>query len=110
VRTVLRLATTPRARSGQALLVGLLLTGAHAQSPDDSPNLTMYGRIRDKGAARSRVMAYASELMDEIGPRLTGSPNLERATEWAMRRLRDAGASNVVKGSWGEFGKGRPPA
>jgi hypothetical protein len=66
----------------------------------------MYGRIRDEGTARSRVMAYASELMDEIGPRLTGSPNLERATEWAMRRLRDAGASNVVKESWGEFGMG----
>src|SRR5262245_49723968 len=89
-----------------ALLVCVLLTSARAQSTDDSPDLAMYGRIRDEGTARSRVMEYASELMDGIGPRLTGSPNLERATEWAMRRLGDAGASNVVKESWGEFGMG----
>src|SRR5262245_26469615 len=89
-----------------ALLVCLMLTSARAQSPDDSPDLTMYDRIRKEGTARSRVMDYASELMDGIGPRLTGSPNLERATEWALRRLRDAGASKVAKESWGEFGMG----
>src|SRR5262245_51062649 len=89
-----------------SVLVGLLLTGAAAQPSDDAPDLAVYGRIRDEGSARSRVMQYASELTDEIGPRLTGSPNLERATEWAIRRLRDAGASNVVRESWGEFGMG----
>ena len=89
-----------------AVLGCLVLTSASAQPPDDTPDPIVYSRIRDEGTARSHVMEYASELMDEIGPRLTGSPNLERAIDWAMRRLRDAGASNVAKESWGEFGMG----
>jgi hypothetical protein len=45
-----------------------------AQDSSDAPNLVIYGRIRDEGTMRSRVMDYATELMDGIGPRLTGSP------------------------------------
>jgi hypothetical protein len=77
-----------------------------AQGPSDAPDLVMYGRIRDEGNSRSRVMDYATELMDGIGPRLTGSKNLEKAMAWAMDRLTAAGASNVRKESWGEFGMG----
>ena len=66
----------------------------------------MYARIRDEGTARSRVMDYATELMDGIGPRLTGSEQLEKATAWAMERLAAAGSSNARKESWGEFGMG----
>jgi carboxypeptidase Q len=77
-----------------------------AQAPSDAPDLVMYGRIRDEGNTRSRVMDYATELMDGIGPRLTGSKNLEKAMAWAMDRLAAAGASNVRKESWGEFGMG----
>jgi hypothetical protein len=76
------------------------------QDSSDAPNLVMYGRIRDEGTTRSRVMDYATELMDGIGPRLTGSPNLEKAMAWAMDRLATAGSSNVRKESWGEFGMG----
>ena len=77
-----------------------------AQEPDDAPDLVMYGRIRDEGQTRSQVMRYASELMDGIGARLTGSPNLEEATEWAVNRLKQMGLSNVRTESWGEFGMG----
>ncbi len=77
-----------------------------AQDSSDAPNLVMYWRIRDEGTTRSRVMDYATELMDGIGPRLTGSPNLEKAMAWAMDRLATAGSSNVRKESWGEFGMG----
>jgi carboxypeptidase Q len=77
-----------------------------AQVLSDAPDLVMYGRIRDEGNVRSRAMDYATELMDGIGPRLTGSPNLEKAMTWAMERLAAAGASNVRKESWGEFGLG----
>lgn len=72
----------------------------------DAPDLVMYTRIRDEGNTRSQVMDYASELMDGIGPRLTGSPNLEKAIGWAMNRLAAAGALNVRKESWGDFGMG----
>jgi hypothetical protein len=88
------------------LAVGAVL---HAQIPGDAPDLTVYGRIRDEGNNRSHVMDYATELMDGIGPRLTGSPNLDKAITWAMERLAAAGSTSVRKESWGEFGLGWRP-
>ena len=74
-----------------------------AQEPDDAPDLVMYSRIRDEGQVRSQVMRYATELMDGIGARLTGSPNLEEATRWAVDRLKQMGLANVRTESWGDL-------
>src|SRR5262245_27653550 len=62
--------------------LGLVVAAVlHAQIPSDAPDLTMYGRIRDEGINRWLVRYYATELMDGIGPRLTGSCALDvRAT------------------------------
>jgi carboxypeptidase Q len=46
-----------------------------------APDLAAYARIRDEGLSRSKVMDYATELLDGIGPRLTGSPNLKKAID-----------------------------
>jgi hypothetical protein len=51
-------------------------------------------------------MDYAAELIDGIGPRLTGSPNLSRAIDWARKTLTEMGCSSVRVESWGEFGLG----
>ena len=67
---------------------------------------TMYQRIRDEGLAHSHVMEFASALMDGIGPRLTGSPNLKRANEWTRDQLAAMGCSNAHLEDWGEFGMG----
>lgn len=88
------------------LAVILLSAGALAQTPGDEPDPAMYARIRDEGLNRSRVMDYATQLLDGIGARLSGSPNLDRAIEWSMARLGEAGLSNVRRDRWGEFGLG----
>jgi hypothetical protein len=88
------------------LVVILLSTGAFAQTASDAPDLAMYARIRSEGLSRSRVMAYATQLLDGIGARLSGSPNLDRAVSWSMDRLREAGLTNVRQDRWGEFGMG----
>src|SRR5258708_8204944 len=66
----------------------------------------IYARIRDEGTTRSRIMTYATELTDEIGPRLTGSPNLDKAIAWARKTMLKAGCTNVRAESWGTFGLG----
>ena len=66
----------------------------------------MYQRIRDEGLTHSHVMDFASALMDGIGPRLTGSPNLRRANEWTRDQLAAMGCSNAHLEDWGEFGMG----
>ncbi len=69
-------------------------------------DLTMYQRIREEGIAHSHVMEYASGLMDGIGPRLTGSPNMRRANEWTRDQLAAMGCANAHLEDWGEFGMG----
>src|SRR4051794_25869763 len=66
----------------------------------------MYQTIRDEAIAHSHIMEYASGLMDGIGPRLTGSPNLKRANEWTRDQLTAMGCSNAHLEDWGEFGMG----
>src|SRR3954451_6944135 len=69
-------------------------------------DLTMYQRIREEGLAHSHVMDYSSGLMDGIGPRLTGSPNLKKANEWTRDQLTSMGCTNAHLEDWGEFGMG----
>lgn len=67
-------------------------------------DLNMYSRIRDEGFKHSHVMEYASALMDDIGPRLTGSPAMSRANEWTRAQLAAMGCSNAHLEGWGDFG------
>ncbi|HSG48358.1 MAG TPA: M20/M25/M40 family metallo-hydrolase [Longimicrobiales bacterium] len=50
----------------------------------------------------SRIEALAQALLDSIGPRLTGSPQSERAQEWAVRTLESWGvdARREAYGTW----------
>jgi len=63
------------------------------------------GKIRDEGLNRSQVMDHVSWLSDVYGPRVTGSPAIQQASEWAMRKFRDWGLANVHQERW-KFGKG----
>jgi hypothetical protein len=51
-------------------------------------------------------MEYASGLLDGIGARLTGSPNLDKADHWTQEQFTAMGCSNVHLEGWGEFGSG----
>jgi carboxypeptidase Q len=65
-----------------------------------------YGSIRTEALTHSHVMEYASALMDGIGPRLTGSPNLKKANEWTRDQFTALGCRNAHLEDWGEFGMG----
>jgi hypothetical protein len=77
-----------------------------AQPATENLDYTMYQRIRDEGLSHSHVMEFASGLMDGIGPRLTGSPNLKRANDWTRDQFTAMGCSNAHLEDWGEFGMG----
>jgi carboxypeptidase Q len=64
------------------------------------------GRIRYEGFRNSKVMEFATGLMDSIGERLTGSPNMKRANEWTRDQLTAIGLSNAHLEPWGPFGRG----
>ena len=79
---------------------------AEVQPATESLDLNMYQRIRDEGLNHSHVMEFATALMDGIGPRLTGSPNLQKANEWTRDTLTRIGLVNAHLEDWGEFGMG----
>ena len=79
---------------------------AEVQPATENLDLDMYQRIRDEGLNHSHVMEFASALMDGIGPRLTGSPNVMKANEWTRDTLRKIGLENAHLEDWGEFGLG----
>ena len=87
-----------------ALVVAAGTGAAVAQGARDEPDLAMYARIREEGLSQSQVMDFAFELMDRIGARLSGSPNLDRAVSWAVDRLTQVGLDDVRRDRWGEFG------
>jgi hypothetical protein len=76
------------------------------QPATETLDLAMYQRIRDEGLNRSHVMEFATALMDGIGPRLTGSPNGKKASEWTRDTLTRIGLENAHLEDWGEFGLG----
>ena len=63
-------------------------------------------RIRDEGLNRSEVMKTALYMTDVIGPRLTNSPGMKRANEWAVKTLKEYGLVNAKLEPWGPFGTG----
>jgi carboxypeptidase Q len=87
-----------------ALLLSLALVPA--LPAEERVDLDMVTQIRQEGFRNSKVMDTASTLMDKIGPRLTGSPNMKKANEWTRKQLEDWGLSNAHVESWGPFGRG----
>src|SRR5258706_12161081 len=80
-------------------------TAAAVATQSEKLDYQMLGRIRDEGLVRSQVMDHISWLSDVYGPRLTGSPAIQQAREWAMKKLTEWGLANVHQERWA-FGKG----
>lgn len=90
-----------------SLLAVMLVTPAlRAQEKPEKIDLETISRIRYEGFHNSQVMQLASGLMDSIGERLTGSPNMKRANEWTRDKLTELGLSNAHLEPWGPFGRG----
>ncbi|HUK42096.1 MAG TPA: M20/M25/M40 family metallo-hydrolase [Candidatus Acidoferrales bacterium] len=84
----------------------LVCGGLRLGRAQEKVDLEVISRIRYEGFRDSKVMELATGLMDAIGPRLTGSPNLKRANEWTRDQLAGFGLANAHLEAWGPFGRG----
>jgi hypothetical protein len=78
----------------------LLATPVHAQIfPGDDPVLEA---IWSDGMENSQVYSLGQALLDSIGPRLTGTPNMQAAHDWAAGMFENWGleARNEQYGTW----------
>jgi hypothetical protein len=92
--------------AGLIASLSLISAIAWSQEKQEKVDLETITRIRHEGFHNSKVMDYASGLMDSIGERLTGSPNMKRANEWTRDQLTAMGLSNAHLEPWGPFGRG----
>lgn len=70
------------------------------------PDENIISKIKEEGFNHSKVMDIAFHLTDANGPRLSGSPGLLKASNWAKDQLAKWGLVNAALEPWGEFGKG----
>jgi carboxypeptidase Q len=82
------------------------LAAALTSSAQEKVDLEMISKIRYEGFRNSKIMEIASGLMDQIGPRLTGSPNVKKANEWTRDKLKEFGMANSHLEPWEPFGRG----
>jgi len=89
------------------LLITLLCTCVLAQmDAQEAVNEEINTIIRKHGLDQSQAMEIAGWMTDVYGPRLTGSPMLDKATDWAQKTLNEWGMKNVHLEEWGPFGTG----
>jgi carboxypeptidase Q len=84
-----------------AAVLGFVVTAA-AQTPVDLGTIT---RIKQEALSRSQVMDHVGWMSDVYGPRVTGTPNYQKAADWAVKRFNEWGFANVHQERFA-FGQG----
>ena len=87
------------------LLAVTTQAGAAQSFPSDDPVIRA---IWEEGVERSRVHELGQVMMDSIGPRLTGSPAMAGANDWALAKYAEWGieAYKEQYGTWRGWERG----
>jgi Zn-dependent M28 family amino/carboxypeptidase len=74
---------------------------AKAEMPKPDPIVEMDTKILEQVKADQEALKESLQyLTDRIGPRLTGSPQLDQASHWTMERFKEMGLSNAHLEPW----------
>jgi carboxypeptidase Q len=83
-----------------ACVICLLLLAAVPMTAQ-APGLTeMYTLIRAEETNNSKIMWIIHEIADVYGPRMTGTPNLKAADDWAVKTMTWWGLANAHLEPW----------
>jgi carboxypeptidase Q len=81
--------------------VACVLLLAALPLPAQAPGLSaMYAQIRAEETNHSQIMWIIHEVADVYGPRVTGTPNLKSADDWAVDTMRSWGLVNAHLEPW----------
>src|ERR1700674_2199344 len=82
------------------VLVGVRAGSAKPAPDDANPFAAADAQILSEIHDHSQAMDNLEYLSDEIGPRLTGSPQLKQANDWTAAKFREYGLTNVKLEPW----------
>jgi carboxypeptidase Q len=86
-----------------APLAGAILAGAMVLRADDrvlkgpaeDGTLPALAKIAGEGQMNSHAFGFLTELSDDIGARVTGTPSERKAEQWGVAKMRSIGLENV---------------
>lgn len=84
----------------------ILFISAGLSFAQETIDYNALNKIKEEGLNNSKIEEIAFYLTDYSGPRLTNSPGLKTASEWAVKKMQAWGLENAKLEPWGEFGKG----
>jgi len=86
------------AGAASGLAPALFSSGAHAEGL----NYDALSALRQVGldVETSEVMSTASYMMDVLGPRLSGSPQLRKSADWVVGKLKGWGIPKAGLEAW----------
>ena len=82
------------------VLTAAVLTPGLAIAQGTAPAADINERIRKEGMDNSQIMKTLHTLTDVYGPRLTGSPKLKAAGEWAASQMKTWGFDRTELEPW----------
>ena len=86
------------------IFLAVLLLAVVACGAQDKVDLQVVHQIRTEAFDNSKVMDTLWRLSEVYGPRLTGSPEIREAADWAAKTLESYGLANVHQEKW-PFGR-----
>jgi hypothetical protein len=88
--------------AGLAAVLTAAAIGFPVRAAQERIDLASIEKIKAIGLTpeSSKVMEIASWLTDVHGPRLSGSPNIQKAGEWAVATMKQWGLTNVALEPW----------
>ena len=87
----------------RVLLFALLLSIVAPLAAQEKLNTDIVAKIRQEENSHSQIMRTVHMFTDVYGPRVTGSPSLKAAGEWAIKTMQGWGFSNGHLEPW-DFG------
>ncbi|MFB1000056.1 MAG: hypothetical protein QMC13_07490, partial [Colwellia sp.] len=85
--------------------IGLSLLCLSLWTAYASDDLDKANKIRAEGFYNSEIMHTLEQLTDQIGPRLSGSPQMKKANDCTLEKLKGWGLKNAYLDPF-EFGRG----
>jgi carboxypeptidase Q len=73
---------------------------AAAKGPNEDGTKPALVKIAGEGMLDSRAYQYLTELSDDVGARVTGSPQAQKAIEWGIAKMKAIGLENVHAEKW----------
>jgi hypothetical protein len=78
-----------------SVLLTLSAASVISKEPNEEATKAALVKIAGEGLVESHAFEYLTQLSDDIGARVTGSPQSQKAVDWSLSKMRAIGLENV---------------